>query len=161
MPLVKMNGDADEMLQILKGSESIKEAREFATIVSVLRGRFGARVRIDFSVVDDMRYYNGIVFKGFIKGIPTSVLSGGRYDSLMSRMGKKSGALGFAVYLDLIDELDTDTDEYDCDVFLIYEENTPIGVIAKRAEEIAASGKKIRCGRAVPVGVRVRETVKM
>ncbi len=157
--LVKMNGDADEMLEMLKGSECIEEAREFATIVSVLRERFGTRVRIDFSVVDDMRYYNGIVFKGFIKGIPTSVLSGGRYDSLMSRMGKKSGALGFAVYLDLIDELDTDTDEYDCDVFLIYEENTPIGAISKRAEQITADGKRVRCGRTVPSGVSFKETV--
>lgn len=156
--LVSMNGDADEMLKILNGAEY---AREFADIVGVLRERFGERVRIDFSVVDDMRYYNSIVFKGFIKGIPTSVLSGGRYDSLMSRMGKKSGAIGFAVYLDLVDELDTDTDEYDCDVFLIYGENTPIVAIAKKAEEIAADGKRVRCGRAIPSGVSSKETVKI
>ncbi len=159
--LVRMNGDADEMLEILKCSECVDDAREFATIVNVLRERFGARVRIDFSVVDDMRYYNGIVFKGFIKGIPTSVLSGGRYDSLMSRMGKKSGALGFAVYLDLIDELDECGDEYDCDVFLLYGENTPIGDIAKKAEELTAEGKRVRCGRTVPIGASFKETVEI
>ena len=147
--LVTMSGDADEMLNILDKSDCIAEAREFAEIVNVLRERFGDRVRIDFSVVDDMRYYNGIVFKGFIKGIPTSVLSGGRYDSLMSRMGKKSGAIGFAVYLDLIDELDDEDDAYDCDVFLHYFPLTPIEKVSKRAEEIIAEGKSVRCGEVV------------
>ena len=147
--LVALNGDENDMLRILDGSECYAEAREFAEIVGVLRERFGDRVRIDFSVVDDMRYYNGIVFKGFIKGIPTSVLSGGRYDSLMERMGKKSGAIGFAVYLDLIDELDEDTEEYDCDVFLRYCPSTPISKIAKRVEEIIAEGKSVRCGEVV------------
>ncbi len=159
--LVSMNGDSDEMLKILNGGECIAEAKEFAEIVDVLRERFGARVRIDFSVVDDMRYYNGIVFKGFIKGIPTSVLSGGRYDSLMSRMGKKSGAIGFAVYLDLIDELDESGDEYDCDVFLLYGDNTTISDIAKKAEELSAEGKRVRCGRTVPGGVSFKEAVEI
>jgi ATP phosphoribosyltransferase regulatory subunit len=36
-----------------------------------------------------MNYYNGVVFKGFISGIPASVLSGGQYDNLMEKMGKK------------------------------------------------------------------------
>ena len=147
--LVTLNGDEDEMLKILDGCECSYDAQGFAEIVGVLRERFGARVRIDFSVVDDMRYYNGIVFKGFIKGIPTSVLSGGRYDSLMSRMGKKSGAIGFAVYLDLIDEFEDDAEEYDCDVFLHYFPLTPISKIAKRADEIMAEGKSVRCGEVV------------
>ena len=39
-------------------------------------------INIDFSVVSDTHYYNTIVFKGFIEGIPTSVLTGGQYDKL-------------------------------------------------------------------------------
>ena len=156
--LVSMNGDAEEMLKILDGASY---ACEFARIIGVLRERFGDRVRIDFSVVDDMRYYNGIVFKGFIKGIPTSVLSGGRYDSLMSLMGKKSGAIGFAVYLDLLDEFDEDDSEYDCDVFLLYKENTPIGDVAKKADELTLGGKRVRCGMTMPSGVSFKETVEI
>ena len=53
-----------------------------------------------------MKYYNGIVFKGFIKGIPTGILSGGQYDKLMEKMGKKSRAIGFAVYLDELTKLE-------------------------------------------------------
>ncbi len=68
-------------------------------------------INIDCSVVNDMNYYNGIVFKGFIHGVPVSVLSGGRYDRLMARVNKNAGAIGFAVYLDEIDRiLDSEED---------------------------------------------------
>lgn len=60
-------------------------------------------LRIDLSAVNNTKYYNGITFKGFIDGVPESVLSGGRYDRLLRRMGKNSGAIGFAVYLDALE----------------------------------------------------------
>ena len=62
-------------------------------------------INIDFSVLSPDGYYSGIIFKGFISGISSRVLSGGRYDRLMLRMGKSSGALGFAVYLDTLERL--------------------------------------------------------
>lgn len=61
------------------------------------------RIFVDFSITDDMNYYNGTLFKGFIKGIPDVVLSGGRYDNLMKKMGRRSKAVGFAVYTDKLD----------------------------------------------------------
>lgn len=60
---------------------------------------------IDFSATEDLRYYNGIAFKGFIEGIPASVLSGGQYDGLMKRMGRKDQAIGFAVFLNMLERL--------------------------------------------------------
>ncbi len=63
-------------------------------------------VQLDFSCAGDMRYYNGIIFKGYIEGVSQSGLSGGQYDSLMRRMGKKGGAAGFAVYLDRLERLE-------------------------------------------------------
>ncbi|MBR6165345.1 MAG: ATP phosphoribosyltransferase regulatory subunit [Clostridia bacterium] len=63
------------------------------------------RIRIDFSASGDTKYYNGIVFKGFISGIPGSVLSGGQYDRLMRRMGRKDRAVGFAVFLNMLERL--------------------------------------------------------
>ncbi|MBR3297241.1 MAG: ATP phosphoribosyltransferase regulatory subunit [Firmicutes bacterium] len=62
-------------------------------------------VRVDFSVTGNTKYYNGIVFKGFIEGIPSAVLSGGQYDGLMASMGRKDRAVGFAVYMDLLERL--------------------------------------------------------
>ncbi len=64
------------------------------------------KVIIDFSVVNDMNYYNGIAFKGFVEGVPTGVISGGEYDNLMKKMNKPYKAIGFAVYLDDIWRVD-------------------------------------------------------
>lgn len=63
------------------------------------------RIQIDFSATGDLQYYNGIAFKGFIDGIPGSVLSGGQYDALMKKMGRKDRAIGFAVFLDMLERL--------------------------------------------------------
>ena len=63
------------------------------------------RLLIDFSATEDLRYYNGIAFKGFVEGIPGSVLSGGQYDGLMRRMGRKDQAIGFAVFLNMLERL--------------------------------------------------------
>ena len=73
--------------------------------LKVLDGMKYDELRIDFSAVNNLNYYNGIVFRGFIEGIPESILSGGEYDNLIHMMNHDSStkALGFAVYLDLIE----------------------------------------------------------
>ena len=63
------------------------------------------KIQIDFSATGDLKYYNGVAFKGFISGIPGSVLSGGQYDKLMRKMGRKDRAIGFAVFLDMLERL--------------------------------------------------------
>lgn len=75
------------------------------TINSLCRTVSGEKICIDFSISVNRKYYNGISFKGFIEGIPVSVLSGGQYDNLMRSMGRKSRAIGFAVYLDELERL--------------------------------------------------------
>ena len=60
---------------------------------------------IDFSTTGDLKYYNGIAFKGFLEGTPDPVLSGGQYDALMRRMNRKDLAVGFAVFLNRLDRL--------------------------------------------------------
>ena len=54
-----------------------------------------------------MSYYDGIVFSGFLSGICEAVLSGGQYGKILASMGKSGDAVGFALYLDLLSELDT------------------------------------------------------
>ena len=79
---------------------------EFSTLCKELFALgYEQNIKIDFSVVSSDGYYSGIIFKGFINGISLRVLSGGRYDKLMLRMGKNAGALGFAVYLDTLERL--------------------------------------------------------
>ena len=87
----------------LSGVVSEKSLGELEHVAAALDSEC---VNIDFSVVNDMNYYNGIVFRGFISGIPAGVLSGGQYDKLMRKMGRSSSAIGFAVYLDMLERLD-------------------------------------------------------
>lgn len=54
-------------------------------------------VKLDFSLTGDNRYYNGILFRGYVSGAAGAVISGGRYDSMLKGMGIKSGAVGFAL----------------------------------------------------------------
>ena len=79
--------------------------REFLAVLTLLAETPEAdKMRVDFSVVGDANYYNGIVFKGFLKGIPSAVVSGGRYDRLMRKFKRNASAIGFAVYTDLASE---------------------------------------------------------
>ncbi len=117
-------------------------------------------IRIDFSVVDDVNYYNGIVFKGFVEGIPTVVLSGGQYDKLMQRMNRKSGAIGFAVYLDTLERFAAGEKQYDVDEVVLYDENTDFTLLGKYISSAVKQGKSVSAQREIPNGVRYRELIK-
>ena len=78
-------------------------AERFLRLLLELAGA-GLRAEPDFTISGDASYYNGIVFKGFLKAVPDSVLSGGQYGGLMRSMGLAGEAAGFAVYLDRLND---------------------------------------------------------
>ena len=129
---------------------------ELKTIVSVLDQD---RVRIDFSVLGGMKYYNGITFRGYVDGVPTAVLSGGQYDKLIKRMGKKSRAVGFAVYLDALERLLEDRSEYDVDVALLYKETDDVAAVLEKAAALRGSGSSVAVLRSVPETLRCKEVL--
>ena len=112
------------------------EFSEFESVVSSLDEELQSKLRIDFSVVSDINYYNGIVFKGFIDKIPDSVLSGGRYDSLMQSMSRKSKAIGFAVYIDMLERFNIKEREFDYAAVLLYSENDSISTVKNAAQRL-------------------------
>ena len=128
---------------------------------------YGDRVHIDFSVVHDMTYYNGIVFKGFVNGVPASVLSGGQYDRLMQKMNRRSGAVGFAVYLDLLERLVENRPAYDVHTVLLYDEGTDLGEIARAVQSInlthgnTVAGDSVLAVRSLPEGLRYEKLVRL
>ena len=119
------------------------------------------RINIDFSVVSDMNYYNGITFRGYIENVPGSILSGGRYDNLLIKMGKNTKAVGFAVYLDLLSYLDKSGDEYDVDVLLVYDENTPAEAVVSVVKKLIAEGKTVRASSADNIGIKYKSLQKI
>jgi ATP phosphoribosyltransferase regulatory subunit len=100
-------------------------------------------VNLDFSIVNDMDYYTGVIFQGFIDGVPAGILSGGRYDNLIHKMGKDADAIGFAVYLDLLQRFETTEKEYDVDTLLLYEEGVDTAALAKAAQMLTDNGQSV------------------
>ena len=60
------------------------------------------KINIDLGLVHRNNYYTGVVFRGFIEGSGLTVLSGGRYDSLLGEFGKPLPATGFGVEIDAL-----------------------------------------------------------
>lgn len=59
-------------------------------------------ITFDLGKIPHLTYYTGILFEGFIEGSGTSVLSGGRYDTLLEKFGTPMPAIGFSVKLDYV-----------------------------------------------------------
>ena len=54
----------------------------------------------DLGMVHRIDYYTGIIFDGFVHGSGKTVLSGGRYDNLISKFGRDLNAVGFGLSID-------------------------------------------------------------
>ena len=55
----------------------------------------GLDVIIDLSMINDIGYYSGIIFKGYVHNVREEVLSGGRYDNTLEKFGKSMSGVGF------------------------------------------------------------------
>ncbi len=118
------------------------------------------RLRIDFSVVSNVNYYNGFTFKGFVQGVPDSVLSGGQYDNLMRKMGRRDGAVGFAVYLDMLEQLSEPTARDDADGILLYGEDD-LAAVARAVDQLTATGTRVIAARTLPKKCRCKSLWKL
>lgn len=164
--LTKTYGKPDEVIEKLKsmgGNEKFMQAlSELEKLVSLLKGcGITDKIHIDFSVVNDMNYYNGVVFKGFVNGIPTGILSGGQYDKLLQKMGRKSGAVGFAVYLDLLERLSEPEEKYDVDTVVLYDKHADFGALSSAVRMLTDNGKSVTALKSVPEKLRFRQLLKL
>ena len=147
-----------QLKETLAGLVSPETLNQFEAILTALDDPM---LRIDFSVVDDIHYYNGIVFKGFVRGLPGSVLSGGQYDKLMRKMKRTDRAVGFAVYTDLLDRLEQPTSEFDIDAVLLYDDASSLTAIRQQAQALTAQGISVMVLRNKPETVRYRQLMKL
>ncbi len=132
-------------------------AAELQAVTEALtRAGYGDKIHVDFSVVNDGNYYNGFAFKGFINGISSAVLSGGQYDRLMQKMGRRAGAIGFALYLDLLSELPAPAVPYDADTVLLYDSTAPLAAVQAAVAKLTAEGRDVLALSALPAGLRWR-----
>ena len=119
----------------------------------------GDCVRVDFSVGNDMKYYSGVVFNGYLEGIPTSILSGGQYDKLLHKMGRKSGAIGFALYLDLLEQLEQPIGDFDIDTVVLHEKDADAAALLATVQKLSEYGEVLALTDA-PKQLRYRRLVR-
>ena len=159
--LLGMSTDPDKAFPLLRslsdGDEWDAAVNELYRTVSAVPDR---DLRIDLSVVNDADYYNGIVFRGYVKGSPSAVLSDGQYDNLMRKNGKSSSAAGFAVYLDRIDAAEGGEGPA-VDLLILYGDETDPAMICRKMREAAACGMSVSAEREIPDGLRCRELCDM
>ena len=87
-----------EEAKTLLPSEETEAIAYLKALYNVLESRgYGDHVRFDLGMVHQIDYYTGVVFRGYVHGAAANVLSGGRYDNLLSFFGADSPATGFAV----------------------------------------------------------------
>ncbi len=118
-------------------------------------------VNLVFSQTADMNYYTGLTFQGFIPDIPECVLSGGRYDRLLEKFSIDGKAIGFAVYMDKLEDLLRKTPECDVDVLLLYSPDTPDSQIVSAMKELTGQGLKVRSSAVIPDKLRFSRLIDL
>lgn len=151
-------GKIEAFLTSDKEKEAFEELRSLCDIIE--NSGFSKSVIVDFSVGNDMKYYSGVVFKGYLEGIPTSILSGGQYDKLLKKMRRTSGAIGFALYLDLLEQFDNSTEKFDVDTVLLYDTDSDPLTLTNAVNELSKE-TSIRVCSAIPSQLKYRKLVKL
>jgi ATP phosphoribosyltransferase regulatory subunit len=164
--LVSLYGDPADVISRLESFSDISGIGEGICVLKrtlrIFEGtELEKNVQIDFSTVGDLNYYNGIVFKGYVCGVPDSVLSGGQYDRLMDKLGRRSRAVGFAVYLDMLDRLGPPSSEYDADVMLVYDTEADVKEIRDAIDCFVSAGKTVAAVTAADRSLNCREAYKL
>lgn len=146
--LILLPADPLSALSVLRGiaeildiSAEIAELEEFVNLS-------GGRAEIDFSIVGDSDYYNGLIFKGYISGMPRAVLSGGRYDKLLAKFAKRAQAVGFALYLGELGKYLKDVSDMP-EIAVLYDDLSAKNAFST-AQKLRGEGRKVLLCRELP-----------
>ena len=141
--LLSAYGNAAKVAPVLEKLRSDAIAAPVARllrIVSLLEEEgFGDRVRIDFS----------------------GVLAGGQYDKLMKKMNKGPHAIGFAVYLDMLERFAETDSGYDVDALILYDEDCDTAALSRAVRLLAADGRSVTAQKKIPEKLRYRQLLKL
>jgi ATP phosphoribosyltransferase regulatory subunit len=98
-----LEGNFSEIKEQLKGlymNELMEQGiRELGKIDEHFR-EMSDIITYDLSMVSELSYYDGIIFRGYINGSNKVIIKGGRYDSFTEQFGYKIPSIGFSVEMD-------------------------------------------------------------
>ena len=160
--LISVYGERKNVISRLNEIFTSPELERMAILSEMLENSlFSDKIRFDFSVVNDMNYYNGFVYRGFVDGVCCGVLAGGQYDNMMKKMNRTSGAVGFAIYLDRIEDLYRENDKFDVDYLLLYDDETDFLNISSQVSKLIASGLSVSAQKSVPEKLRYKNIMDL
>lgn len=95
---------AEEIMPDENIKKILEDLRDIYHDVSRLCGDEGS-ITVDLGLVNETDYYTDLIIKGYLQGYGDEVLSGGRYDKLISEFGYDVPAIGFAVNVNAVAKL--------------------------------------------------------
>lgn len=147
----------DRLRGMVQNRRMEKALEELEALCDLLESQGLAEgLRLDFSIVNDMNYYSGVIFRGFVPGLASGVLAGGRYDHMLHRMGRAGGAVGFAVYLDELERLAPPA-RPGVDTLVLYDDTVSPRTLAALTGGITVRGGTVRAEREVPADLTYRQ----
>ncbi len=157
--LIHLRARLNDAVETLEGLRLGEKASEAVGELHAIAGALGKRenIYLDLSLRSDARYYTGLVMKGYIPGLAKAVLSGGRYDGLVRRLHREEGAVGFAVYLGLLEDAHADAESVDV---LVICENADAGALFDYVSALRKQGLSARVDRAAPGGLEDKRLVR-
>lgn len=165
--VAQLSGPFGETLRraqaLVQGPEMTDAIDALDALHTALDAETARHARLDFSIRSDAKYYSGLMLRGYIPGVPGAVLSGGRYDPLLRRMGKETlSAMGFALYFDELARFFAGTEDTAVDTFVRYRQGSDPAEVSREVEACIARGERVWAGMALPVGMtcgRVKEVL--
>lgn len=133
--------EAEKLVMNEKMKSAIEELKKLESVFQNITDL--KKIFLDFSIINNLNYYNGFIFHGYIEGNPKVILSGGNYDKLLQKKDNTKGAIGFAIYLDELTESYKKEKEYDFDILILYK-NEDYSILLDTVKKYIKSGYKVR-----------------
>jgi len=93
----------DEMRQLVTNTRSLQALDNLNEVLQILEEEGILKyVSLDLGMLQSLNYYTGIIFKGFTYGIGFPLLSGGRYDNVVSEFGRSLSSTGFSLGINFV-----------------------------------------------------------
>ena len=93
--------------------------------------------------------------------LPKTFFPGARYDNLVHKFGKKAGAIGFAVYLDMLDWLKPTDEENDADVLVVYDDSVSAKELTAAVQQLSEENSSVAVLKCIPANGRYGKVYRM
>ncbi len=146
--LAGLYGPWEETMARAKALCRSEEMTDALGELQALRGavceEHAARIQLDFSLAGHTDYYNGMLLRGYLEGLPRAVLTGGRYDNILKKFGKRGGGIGFALDLSEIGRLPETRGGADIDLLVRYTKDADPAAVVGAVSQAADTGLRAR-----------------